>query len=225
MAAKKATRDQVQEESVSKPKAGVQQGAARKEAAATPLKTEPAATAAAPKKPAAQKAGVAPLELPPPRARCSRRSTRPPSPATGARRRPSSGPSGAAGTQADQEGLEAQRERQLSLLALKRGQEAPGVPGRHTAPDRPIAARQSLIGPPDRIDREPLLASGTFLASRRGPCRPLQSAIRPRPVSWQSSLSPLATRDVTTRGGALRGDAGMAADRPPRQDRGAVRLA
>jgi hypothetical protein len=62
MAAKKATREQVQEESVSKPKAGVKQGAAKKKAAATPQKTEPAATAA-PKKPAAQKAGVAPLKL------------------------------------------------------------------------------------------------------------------------------------------------------------------
>ncbi len=61
MAAKKATREQVREESVSKPKAGVKQGAARKEAAATPQKTESAAAAA--KKPAAQKAGVAPLKL------------------------------------------------------------------------------------------------------------------------------------------------------------------
>ena len=63
MAAKKATREQVQEESVSKPKASVKQGAARKEAAAAPPKAAPAATAGAPKKPAAQKAGGAPLKL------------------------------------------------------------------------------------------------------------------------------------------------------------------
>ncbi len=62
MAARKATREQVREESVSKPKAGVKQGAAKKEAAATPRKAE-SATAAAAKKPAAQKAGVAPLKL------------------------------------------------------------------------------------------------------------------------------------------------------------------
>jgi len=80
MAAKKASREQVQEESVSKPKAGVKRGAARKEAAVTPQKTEPAATAAAPKKPAAQKAGVAPLKLSAPQSEMLKRINEAPEP-------------------------------------------------------------------------------------------------------------------------------------------------
>jgi hypothetical protein len=105
MAAKKATRDQVQEESVSKPKAGVQQGAARKEAAATPLKTEPAATAAAPKKPAAQKAGVAPLKLRAPQSEMLKKINEAPEPGYRSAKK------------AEQRTIEALRERKL----IKRG--------------------------------------------------------------------------------------------------------
>ena len=114
MAAKKATRDQVQEESVSKPKAGVQQAAARKEAAATPLKTEPAATAAAPEKPAAQKAGAAPLKLRRPPERDAQEDQRGPRARLPEAKKAEQRTIERCGTQADQEGLEAQRERQLS---------------------------------------------------------------------------------------------------------------
>jgi len=80
MAAKKASREQVEEGSVSKPKAGVKPGAARTEAAATPPKTAPAAQAAAPKKPAAQKAGVAPLKLSAPQSEMLQRINEAPEP-------------------------------------------------------------------------------------------------------------------------------------------------